>query len=361
MPTLFDPITIGPLTLRNRMFMAPLTRGRAARDAVPTALMVDYYRQRASAGLIISEATGISREGLGWPFAPGLWTADQVEAWKPVTEAVHSAGGHIVAQLWHMGRLVHPDYLNGEKPVSASAGTAPFKAHTYDGKKPYGEARALSVTEIKRVIGDYAQAARNAMAAGFDGVQVHGANGYLIDQFLRDASNRRDDDYGGPIAHRIRFMSEVVAAVANETGAGRTGIRLSPNAISYGVEDSDPHALFTAAAAELARVGTTWIELREPGAHSTFAASDTPPVSPAMRHVFHGAIVLNSDYDAASGAERMAEGVADAISFGRPFIANPDLPERIRARAPLAQADVATYYSQGSEGYTDYPRMAAQR
>ena len=360
MPTLFDPLTLGALTLPNRILMAPLTRGRATREGVPTPMMADYYGQRAAAGLIITEATGISREGLGWPYAPGLWSEAQFEGWKPVVAAVHEAGGRIVAQLWHMGRLVHPDFLDGAAPVSASAGTAPFKAHTYDGKKLYGEARALSVAEIARVVADYARAARNAMAAGFDGAQVHGANGYLVDQFLRDGSNLRDDDYGGRIANRLRFMSEVVRAVAGEAGADRTGIRLSPNAVSYGVEDSDPAALFTAAAAELARIGTAWIELREPGPQSTFAPSVAPAVSPAMREVFPGTIVLNSDYDAASGAARMAEGVADAISFGRPFLANPDLVERIRLGAALNDWDVAKFYTQGRAGYTDYPSLTEQ-
>ena len=357
MPTLFDPLQLGALTLPNRILMAPLTRGRATREGVPTAIMADYYAQRAGAGLIVGEATGISREGLGWPFAPGLWSDDQVEGWKRVTATVHAAGGRIVAQLWHMGRLVHPDFLDGEAPVSASAGTAPFKAHTFEGKKPYGEARALGAAEIGRVVDDYVRAARNAMAAGFDGAQIHGANGYLVDQFLRDASNRRDDAYGGPIGNRLRFMSEVVRAVAGEVGLDRTGIRLSPNAVSYGVEDSDPAALFTAAAGELQRIGIAWIELREPGPQSTFAPSVAPPVSPAMREVFSGRIVLNSDYDGATGAARMTEGVADAISFGRTFLANPDLVERIRSGAPLNEWDVATFYTQGREGYTDYPAM----
>ena len=357
MPTLYDPVEMGALTLPNRIMMAPLTRGRATREAVPTTMMADYYAQRADAGLIISEATGISREGLGWPYAPGLWTEAQVDGWKPVTEAVHRAGGRIVAQLWHMGRVVHPD-LGGGQPIAPSALTAPHRALTYDGHKEYVAPRAMTKDDIERVIGDYVVAARNAIRAGFDGVQVHGANGYLVDQFLRDASNLRDDDYGGPISSRIRFMSEVVSAVADEAGHDRTGIRLSPNAVSYGVKDSDPQALFTAAAAELARIGIAWIELREPGPGSTFAPSVEPAVSPAMRAVFPGQIVLNSDYDANSGAVRMDEGVADAISFGRPFIANPDLVERMRMGAPLNEWDVATFYTQGREGYTDYPTLS---
>jgi 2,4-dienoyl-CoA reductase-like NADH-dependent reductase (Old Yellow Enzyme family) len=321
--------------------------------------MATYYAQRASAGLIISEATGISREGLGWPFAPGLWTAEQVEGWKPVVAAVHEAGGRIVAQLWHMGRLVH-DSVSGMQPVSASATTAPNKAHTYDGKQDYPEARAVTEDDIQRILGDYANAARNAIASGFDGVQIHGANGYLIDQFLRDSSNLRGDGYGGPIANRVRFMRDVVEAVASAIGIERTGIRLSPVGESQGANDSDNAALFVAAAAELEALGVPWLELREPGPQSTFGASDQPAVSPAIRQVYSGKIVLNSDYDGDSGTARLGEGVADAISFGRPFIANPDLVDRIASAAPLSAPDVGTFYSQGPEGYTDYPMSGEQ-
>lgn len=359
MSTLFDPITVGGLTLKNRIWMAPLTRGRATKEAVPTPIMADYYAQRADAGLIISEATGISREGLGWPYAPGLWTDEQTEGWKPVTEAVHRAGGRIIAQLWHMGRLVHPDLGEGQ-PVSASATTAPLKAHTYEGKKPYVEARAASLDDIARITDDYSRAASNAIAAGFDGVQLHGANGYLIDQFLRDGSNLRDDHYGGSIENRIRLLSEVVGALVAEVGADRTHVRLSPNGAVQGVDDSDPHTLFVAAAAELQRQGIASLELREPGTQSTFLPSEVAPVSPLVRKVFHGALALNSDYLADSAEQRLAEGVADAISFGRPFLANPDLVQRLRTRAPLNQPDVKTFYSHGAEGYTDYPRLPEQ-
>ena len=359
MSKLFEPITVGNLTLKNRIWMAPLTRGRATKEAVPTPLMAEYYAQRTEAGLIISEATGISREGLGWPHAPGLWTEAQVEGWKPVVEAVHRAGGRIIAQLWHMGRLVHSD-LGGGQPVSASATTAPFKAHTYEGKKPYEEARAATLDDIRRITEDYARAARNAIAAGFDGVQLHAANGYLIDQFLRDGSNLRDDDYGGSIANRIRLLSEVTAALVAEVGAERTHVRLSPNGEVQGVDDSDPLALFTAAAGELQRQGIASLELREPGSQSTFLASDVPPVSPEVRKVFHGVLALNSDYLFDTAEQRLGEGVADAITFGRPFLANPDLVERFRRGAPLNAPDVKTFYSQGPEGYTDYPTWQEQ-
>lgn len=360
MPSLFDPIDLSPaLALPNRILMAPLTRGRATKEAVPTPIMGDYYAQRAGAGLIISEATGISREGLGWPYAPGLWNDAQVEGWKPVVAAVHQAGGRIVAQLWHMGRLVHPD-LGGGQPIAPSAIVAPHRALTYEGRKSYVEPRAMTLDEIARVIGDYALAARNAIAAGFDGVQIHGANGYLVDQFLRESANQRDDIYGGPIDNRLRFMREVTQAVIAEVGADRTSIRLSPNLESQGAEDRAPAPLFTAAAAALEALGVPWIELRESGPQSTFQPSDTPPISPAMRQVYSGRIILNSDYDGPSAAARMAEGVADAISFGRTYIANPDLAARIRLGAPLNDWDKDTFYTQGPEGYTDYPTLTEQ-
>ena len=355
MPSLFDPIDLSPaLALPNRIVMAPLTRGRATKEAVPTALMGEYYSQRAAAGLIISEATGISREGLGWPYAPGLWTDEQVEGWKPVVGAVHDAGGRIVAQLWHMGRLVHPD-LGGGTPIAPSAITAPHRAMTYDGRKDYVAPRAMALEDIERVIEDYGRAASNAVEAGFDGVQIHGANGYLVDQFLRESSNQRGDDYGGSIANRLRFMTDVTTAVIGAVGVERTSIRLSPNLESQGAGDSDPAALFTAAAAALEALGVPWIELRESGPDSSFQPTDTPPISPAMRGVYTGKIILNSDYDGPSAAARLHEGVADAISFGRTYIANPDLDKRIRTGAPLNDWDSKTFYSQGPEGYTDYP------
>ncbi|QDP19590.1 alkene reductase [Sphingomonas xanthus] len=359
MSPLFDPIQLGGISSPNRILMAPLTRARASREAVPTPVMAEYYAQRAKAGLIISEATGISRIGLGWPYAPGLWSDAQVEGWKPVVGAVHKAGGRIVAQLWHMGRLVHPSVGQGQ-PVSASATTAPSYAHTYEGKQDYVEARTLTYDEIKLTLDDYARAARNAIRAGFDGVQIHGANGYLIDQFLRDGTNLRTDDYGGPIANRLRFMREVVEAVTAEIGTNRTGIRLSPIGEAQGCNDSDNHALFTAAAAELERLGVPWLELREPGPDSTFRATDEAPVSPKIRQVYSGKLVLNSDYDGHSAQSRLAEGIADAISFGRPFIANPDLVDRIQGGHGLNGWDVATFYTQGREGYTDYPLLREQ-
>jgi 2,4-dienoyl-CoA reductase-like NADH-dependent reductase (Old Yellow Enzyme family) len=357
MPSLFDPIALTPqLSLPNRILMAPLTRGRATREAVPTAVMAEYYAQRADAGLIISEATGISREGLGWPSAPGIWSAEQVEGWKPVTQAVHQRGGRMVLQLWHMGRMVH-SAVTGQQPLAPSAITPPGEAHTYVGKLPFEQPREATADDISRVLDDYARAARNAISAGFDGVQIHGANGYLIDEFLRSTSNRRSDGYGGPIASRVRFLAEVARRVVEEVGVERVGVRLSPNGAVNGCDDPDHVALFSAAASELERIGIPWIELREPGPQSTFRATDQQPASPAMRRVFSGKIVLNSDYKLATAQAKLDMGIADAISFGRTFIANPDLVERLKNDSPLNRWDVDTFYTPGPKGYVDYPTL----
>ena len=359
MPSLFAPIRLGRYEAKNRILMAPLTRGRATREHVPTPLMATYYSQRAQAGLILSEATGISREGLGWPFAPGLWAAAHVEGWKPVTAAVHDAGGLFFAQLWHMGRLVHPSYLDGAPPVSASATTAPFKAYTYDGKMPYAEARPLALEEIPRVVDDYRRAAENALRAGFDGVQIHAANGYLIDQFLRDGTNKRTDAYGGPVDHRIRLLREVTEGVIGVVGNDRTAVRLSPNGESQGADDSDQDTLFTAAARMLSGYDLAFLELREPGPQGTFGRSDRPAVAPKIRAVFRSPLVLNSDYRRDTAQAALDSGVCDAISFGRTFLANPDLPRRLAEGIALTPDDRATWYTPGPVGYTDYPFAGA--
>ncbi len=357
MPSLFDPITLGAVEAPNRIIMAPLTRGRADRDAVPTDIMVEYYTQRASAGLIISEATGISREGLGWPFAPGLWTDAQVAAWKPVTDSVHAAGGRIVAQLWHMGRQGHSSVYETQ-PVSSSATATEGQAHTFEGKQDFEVARPLETSEIPRLLADYELATKNALAAGFDGVQIHAANGYLIDQFLRDNANFRTDEYGGSIENRVRLLREVAERVISVAGADRVSVRLSPNGDSQGVDDSNPEALFTAAAKALSDLGIAFLELREPGPDGTFGKTDVPKLSPAIRKVFKGVLIVNSDYTTVEQAQaELGSGNADAITFGRTFIANPDLPERLRTGAPLAKDDAKTWYSQGPEGYIDYPAL----
>ena len=355
--SLFDPIKLGAIEAPNRIVMAPLTRGRAGPGFVPNELALEYYRQRASAGLIISEATGISQEGLGGPSAPGLWTDAQVEGWKPVTEAVHAAGGRIVAQLWHMGRLVHSVFNDGKQPVSASATQGAGRAHTPVGRRDLEVARPLRLDEIPRLIADYVAAAENAKKAGFDGVQLHGANGYLIDQFLRDNSNLRDDDYGGPVENRIRLLREVTDALVGVWGAGRVSVRLSPNGDSQGVDDSNPEPLFTAAAAALDTLGIGFLELREPGPDGTFGNTDVPKQSPAIRRAFKGPLILNSDYNVALAEDALASGLADAIAFGRPFIGNPDLVERIRTGAEWAADNPQTWYAPGPEGYIDYPAL----
>jgi len=356
---LFQPLQLGAFTAKNRIIMAPLTRGRSDPGSVPNAMMTEYYRQRAGAGLIISEATGISVEGLGWPAAPGIWNDAQVEGWKPVTAAVHEAGGKIVLQLWHMGRLVHPDFLGGEAPVSASATQANQTAHTPVGRKPTEQSRAATLEDIKRIVGDYAQAARNAKAAGFDGVQLHGANGYLVDQFLRSGSNLRTDEYGGSPANRTRFMREVLEGLIEVWGADRVSIRLSPNGESQGCDDPDPASIFGEAAKVIEELGVSFVELRQPGPDGTFGQTDVPMQDGLIRSIYSGPLILNSDYPAEQAAADVASGRCDAVSFGRPYISNPDLAERIRAGAEWApNTNVPkSWYMPGPEGYIDYPAL----
>jgi N-ethylmaleimide reductase len=354
---LFQPIALGAIQAPNRILMAPLTRGRSDPGSVPNAMMTEYYRQRAGAGLIISEATGISVEGLGWPAAPGVWNAAQTEGWKGVTEAVHMAGGRIVLQLWHMGRIVHSDFLDGAPPVSASATTAPDHAHTPTGRKPHVQARAASLDDIARIIDDYGRAAANAKAAGFDGVQLHSANGYLVDQFLRSSTNLRDDDYGGSPENRTRFMREILERLIDVWGKDRVSIRLSPNGETQGCDDPDPASVFGAAARVLEELGVSFVELRQPGPKGTFGATEVPQQDPLIRSLYKGPLVLNSDYTAEQAEADVASGRCDAVSFGRPYISNPDLALRIRHGAEWApNVNVPkSWYLPGPEGYIDYP------
>lgn len=359
MTTLFDSLQLGNLTLPNRILMAPMTRARGTREHVPTPMMAQYYAQRASAGLIISEAIGITQQGLGWAYATGLWSAKQIRGWKQVTDAVHAAGGRIIAQLWHMGRVVHPSFLDGAQPIGPSVTTAPGLAHTYAGKQPYSQARALPIEEIPALLADFRQAARNALEAGFDGVQVHAANGYLIDQFLRDSGNFRTDAYGGSIENRVRLLREVTETVASVVGKERVGVRLTPSSHDQGVRDSDPLPLFTHAAEVLSQIGIAHLELREPPTDGTFGVSEYPPSAALMREAFKGVLILNSDYDLARAEAALASGLADAIAFGRPFIANPQLPAALQRGLPLRPEDRATWFTQGAEGYIDYPGLSA--
>jgi N-ethylmaleimide reductase len=342
--------------------MAPLTRGRATRDHVPTPIMVDYYRQRASAGLIISEATGVSRQGLGWPYAPGIWSDEQVAAWRPVTQAVHEAGGRIIVQLWHMGRQVHSS-VTGEQPVSSSATATAGNAHTYEGKAPFETARPLGLDEIPGLIETYVRAAHNAIAAGFDGIQIHAANGYLIDQFINSNSNHRTDAYGGSIENRTRFLFEVVDAVAGAVGADRVGVRLTPMGRFIGMGDDTPEQTFGHIARALGPRGLAYLHLVEP---TTLGVETDTAYDPRwnaiirlMRALYPGKLLLAGGYDKASAIRALAEGRGDAIAFGKLFIANPDLPRRFALGAPLNAPDPASFFGGDARGYVDYPALPA--
>jgi len=356
---LLTPVQLGGFTLPNRILMAPLTRARSDRAAVPNALMAEYYVQRASAGLIITEATGINRAGLGMPNAPGIWNAEQVAGWRMVTDAVHKAGGRIMIQLWHMGRVVHPS-VSGMEALSASATQAPGKVHTYEGKADHPVAKAMTLDDIAALLDDYETAARNAKEAGFDGIQLHAANGYLIDQFLRDGTNLRDDDYGGSIANRVRLLDEVVERLLTVWDKSLVSVRLSPNDAVQGVSDSDPVALFSAAAQVLRRHGIAFLEMRNPPPTGTFGKGDGPRRLDLMREQFGGPVVDNCDYTAEEAMAAVASGAASAISFGRPYISNPDLVERIARGAEWTPNldGTAYWYVPGPKGYTDYPVLS---
>ncbi len=358
MNSLFTPVTIGDLKLPNRLVMAPLTRGRAGDRCIPNDLMVEYYRQRASAGLIISEATHISPQGRGWVGAPGIHTAEQSDGWRRVTDAVHAEGGRIFLQLWHMGRASHPDFHGGELPVAPSAlAIRNDHIHTPAGRKPYPVPRALAAEEIPGIVEDYAKATRLAKESGFDGVEIHGANGYLIDQFLRNGSNQRTDHYGGSIENRTRFLLEVTEAVVGAWKPERVGVRISPTSGFNDQSDSDPEALFTHVARELNRFSLAYLHALEalPG---HMLAMPGPRVSPMIRKAFRGPYMINGGYDGELGARAIDSGEADLVAFGVPFLANPDLVERYRRNAPLNSPNVATFYSAGPEGYIDYPSLA---
>jgi len=339
------------------MVMAPLTRGRAEQDGTPNALMAEYYRQRATAGLIISEATAISAQGFGWVGAPGIYQDTHVAGWRGVTDAVHAGGGRIFLQLWHMGRVSHPAFLNGELPVGPSALAAKGDTHTPAGKKDYVVPRALAAVEIPGIVEDYARAARRAKEAGFDGVEIHAANGYLLDQFLRDGSNQRTDAYGGSVENRARLLLEVAATVAKAWSPDRVGVRLSPTHPYNDMRDSDPVKTFTYAARELNTLGLSYLHVLE-GLPGHWSQGPGERVTPHLRRLFKGPLMVNGGYDAAAAARVLSEGQADLVAFGTAFLANPDLVERIRANAPLNAPNMATFYTPGPAGYTDYPALA---
>lgn len=349
MPTLFDELPLGAITLPNRIVMAPLTRSRAGESRVPNALMAEYYTQRAEAGLILTEATSVSAQGVGYAGTPGIWNDEQIAGWRRITDSVHDAGGRIFLQLWHVGRISDPVFLDGERPVAPSAIRPEGHVSLVRPKRPYVTPRALETGEIPGIVAAYRQGAQNAREAGFDGVEVHAANGYLIDQFLQDSTNRRDDRYGGTVANRARLLAEIVDAVSEVWGADRVGVHLSPRGDDHDMGDSDPRALFTHVAAEMARRGVAFLYLREhEGADSLL---------PDIRAAFGGPVIINEGLTPDSAAAMVEQGRAEAVSFGRDFIGTPDLVARLRGGVALNDYNPATFYSDGAEGYTDYPTL----
>ncbi len=351
MPSLFDPLSLGGLTLPNRIVMAPLTRTRAVAQRAPNALMAEYYAQRASAGLIISEAISVCPQGVGYANTPGLWSDEQVRGWKLVTNAVHRAGGRIFAQLWHVGRISAPLFLNGELPVAPSAIAAKGHVALVRPKQDYVTPRALDIGEIPGIVEAYRKAAMNAQMAGFDGVEIHGANGYLLDQFLQDSSNQRNDEYGGPVKNRARLMLEVTDAVTSVWEADLVGMHLAPRMDGNGIGDSDPVGTFSYVVGELADRGLAFICARE------YQGPDS--LGPRLKKIFGGIYIANENFTLESARAALAAGEADAVAWGKLFIANPDLVERFRRGAALNEPDAATFYGAEPHGYTDYPALEA--
>lgn len=348
MPGLFDPIAIGDLRLPNRIVMAPLTRNRSSgAGRVPNALMREYYVQRASAGAIISEATSVTPAGVGYPHTPGIWSQEQVEGWRSVVDGVHEAGGRILLQLWHVGRISDPSYHDGAPPVAPSALAAKGNVSLLRPQRPYPVPRALETREIADVIEAFRQGAINAKAAGFDGVELHGANGYLLDQFLQDRTNLRTDEYGGSIENRARLMLEATDAVISVFGAGRVGMHLAPRGDAHDIGDSDPAATFGYVVRELGRRNLAFICVRESVSGHRYG--------PALKEEFGGVYIANEGFTQESAERALDAGEADAVAFGKLFISNPDLPRRFKSGATLNRFDTDTFYSQGSQGYTDYP------
>ncbi|MBR1172734.1 alkene reductase [Bradyrhizobium sp. KB893862 SZCCT0404] len=355
--SLFEPYMLGALTLSNRIVMAPLTRNRAGGGFVPGDLTAEYYAQRASAGLIISEATQISQQGQGYQDTPGIYSQAQIDGWRKVTDAVHAKGGHIFLQLWHVGRVSHVDLQpNRQAPVAPSAIRAEAKTFVNNSFVDVSQPRALELGEIAAIVDDFRHGAANAIAAGFDGVEVHGANGYLLDQFSKDGANTRTDAYGGSIENRARLTLEVTAAVAREVGANRTGVRISPVSPANGVSATNPQAQFNYIVEKLDELGIAYLHVVEgaTGGPRDIASFDFA----TLRQKFKNTYLANNGYDLNLATARLREGLADVFAFGRPFIANPDLVERLKTSAPLASFNPATLYGGGPAGYTDYPSIA---
>ena len=354
---LFSPAQLGAISLKNRIVMAPLTRSRAPKEnGVPQPMNVTYYQQRATAGLIVTEATPISVMGHGYPFLPGIYTDEQVAGWKKVVDAVHAKGGKMVLQLWHVGRISHPSLLpNNVLPVAPSAIKPAGQLYTYEGMVDFVEPRALAASELPALVADYVHATQCALAAGFDGVEIHSANGYLLDQFLRDSTNKRSDNYGGSFENRARLLMEVTKAVVAVAGSDKVGIRLSPANPFNDISDSDPQALFNYVVAELNQFNLAYLHVIEGDVGGKAQAFDFI----ALRKLFKNAYMANLGYDKARGNTAIASGHADVIAYGVPFIANPDLVERFRTDAPLNEADANTFYGGTEKGYIDYPFLNA--
>jgi hypothetical protein len=351
MPSLFDPIAIGALRLPNRIVMAPLTRNRSSGPGrVPNALMRDYYVQRASAGLIVSEATSVTPAGVGYPHTPGIWSDEQAAGWRTIADAVHEAGGQMLIQLWHVGRISDPIYHDGAPPVAPSAVQPKGHVSLIRPERPYAVPRALATEEVSGVVEAFRHGAANAKKAGFDGVEIHGANGYLLDQFLQDSTNQRTDRYGGQLENRARLMLEVADVVASVWGADRVGMHLAPRADAHDMGDSDLPATFGYVARELGKRGLAFLCARE--------KAEAPRLGPRLKEAFGGVFVANEGFDHASAETALAAGEADAVAFGKLFLANPDLPRRFALKAPLNPWNTATFYAEGATGYTDYPTLA---
>jgi 2,4-dienoyl-CoA reductase-like NADH-dependent reductase (Old Yellow Enzyme family) len=349
MDTLFSPLRLGDLTLPNRIVLAPLTRSRAGANRIPNALMAEHYRQRASAGLMLTEATIVSPQGAGYADTPGIWSAEQIEGWKLTTRAVHEAGGRIFLQLWHVGRISHPSFLDGQLPVAPSAIAPAGHVSLLRPETPYVTPRALGLKEIPGIVESFRIGAQNAQAAGFDGVELHGANGYLLDQFLQTRSNHRTDDYGGSVENRARLLLEVADAVISVWGAGRVGVHVSPRGDAHDMGDADPLATFGYVVRELGRRSVAFVMARE--------HTGAGRIGPQLRQQFNGRWIANEGFDRDSASAVIAAGDADAVGFGKAYIANPDLPERFRLGSPLNPPRFSTFYSGGAEGYTDYPTL----
>jgi N-ethylmaleimide reductase len=355
---LFTPYRLNDLELKNRLVLSPMTRSRALEGNVPNPLAATYYAQRSSAGLIITEATQVSPQGVGYIRTPGMHSSAQVVGWRKVTDAVHKAGGRIFAQLWHVGRVSHPDFHGGALPVAPSALPVEGEAFTHNGKVKIVTPRALELNELPGIVAQFRTAAENAKAAGFDGVELHGANGYLLDQFLRDGANRRTDAYGGSVANRAKFPLEVTDAVISVWGPGRVGYKLSPHFAGYSMSDANPVETFSHIVKELGRRKIGYIHIGEAIAGPMAAPAGTVRVTPILRSIFGGTVMVNGGYDARSANAAIARGEADLVAIGVPFLANPDLPARYFADKALNAADPNTFYAGEEKGYVDYPALA---